>query len=326
MLLLARQVKALVKGRPLESLASTETKPWLVLPEQSVPVQMTAGKIQHQGLAMQVDDVLIRTSGAVGLDQSIDLVAEVPIRDEWVSENRYFAALRGQSLRVPIRGTITLGRRAGSGLPTFDTHFFEFVEREQWDRGEPEFLTLDCLRKGRDYYIIVTTPSGLYRYFINDLVRVTGFLHAMPLLKFLQKGKGVTNITGEKLYEAQVVSAVNEAMAQAALDARFVMMLADEEARRYCLYIEAGTGNKLTAGALAHAVDAKLQALNVEYHAKRESGRLGAPEAVWLAAGTGEAYKKFCVEQGQREGQFKWLALAYRRTFAFDLDAHREQA
>lgn len=225
-----------------------------------------------------------------------------------------------------FRGTVTLGRRAGSGLPTFDTHFFEFVERDKWDRGEPEFLTLDRLRKAGDYYIIVTTPSGLYRYFINDLVRVSGFLHAMPLLKFLQKGKGVTSITGEKLYEAQVLTAVNEVMAQAGLDARFVMMLADEEARRYLLYIEAGAGHKLSGEAFARAVDARLQALNVEYHAKRESGRLGAPEAAWLKPGTGEAYKRFCVEQGQRDGQFKTLALAYRRTFAFDLDAHREQA
>ncbi|MGQ0523068.1 MAG: GH3 family domain-containing protein [Betaproteobacteria bacterium] len=223
-----------------------------------------------------------------------------------------------------FRGTIPIGRRAGSGLPTWDTHFFEFVERDRWDRGEPEFLTLDRVQKGHDYYIIVTTPSGLYRYFINDLVRVTGFLHAMPLLKFLQKGKGVTNITGEKLYETQVLAAVNEVMVHAGLDPRFVMMLADEEARRYRLYVEPGTGARPAAAKLAGAVDDKLQALNVEYHAKRESGRLGAPEATWLQSGTGEAYKKFCVDQGQREGQFKTLALAYRRTFAFDLDAHRE--
>ena len=91
-------------------------------------------------------------------------------------------------LSSEFRGTITLGKRAGSGLPTLDTHFFEFVEREKWERGEREFLTLDKLRKGCDYYIIVTTPSGLYRYFINDLVCVTAFLHATPLLKFMQKG------------------------------------------------------------------------------------------------------------------------------------------
>jgi len=229
-------------------------------------------------------------------------------------------------LSSEFRGTITLGKRAGSGLPTLDAHFFEFVERDKWDRGEREFLTLDRLRKGRDYYIVVTTPSGLYRYFINDLVRVTGFLHATPLIKFLQKGKGVTSITGEKLYETQVIAAVRDALAHARIDARYLMMLADEEARRYRLYVEPGTGVKPSAATLAEAVDRRLQQLNVEYHAKRESGRLGALVATWLEAGAGEAYRKFAVERGQREGQFKTVALAYRREFAFDLDAYAEQA
>jgi len=224
-----------------------------------------------------------------------------------------------------FRGTITVGRRAGSGLPTFDAHFFEFVEREKWDSGEPEFLTLDRVRKGVDYYLIVTTPSGLYRYFINDLVRVTGFLYRTPLLKFLQKGKGVTNITGEKLYEAQVLAAVSAAMADAGRAARFVMMLADEEERRYRLYVEAEPGPKPEAAQLGEAVDAKLRGLNVEYMAKRESERLGAPSSVWLASETGEAYKQFCVRQGQREGQFKTVALAYVKGFGFDLDACAER-
>ncbi len=47
-----------------------------------------------------------------------------------------------------FRGTITLGRRSGTGLPTLDTHFFEFVERDRWDRAEPEFLTLDAAAQG----------------------------------------------------------------------------------------------------------------------------------------------------------------------------------
>lgn len=224
-------------------------------------------------------------------------------------------------LSSEFRGTITLGRRAGSGLPTLDAHFFEFVERDRWDRSEPEFLTLDRLRKGADYYIIVTTPSGLYRYFINDLVRVTGFLHRTPLLKFLQKGKGVTSITGEKLYEAQVLAAVRAAMAEIGRTPRFVMMLADEQARDYRLYVEADAGPRPDPTALAIAMDARLKALNVEYEAKRESERLGPIRAAWLAPDTAEAYKRFCVTQGQREGQFKSVALAYRKGFGFDLDA-----
>jgi hypothetical protein len=221
-----------------------------------------------------------------------------------------------------FRGTITIGRRAGSGLPTFDTHFFEFVERDLWDAGTPEYLTLDQVRKGHDYYLIVTTPSGLYRYFINDIVKVTGFLNATPLLKFVQKGKGVTNITGEKLYESQVLQAVREGMAGMGRSARFVMMLADEDACCYRLYVEADPGAVLDAAAFAQATDARLSSLNVEYQAKRESERLGPIEARWLAPETGEAYKQHCVSQGQREGQFKMVSLDYRRKFAFDLDAH----
>src|SRR5262249_30015378 len=140
-------------------------------------------------------------------------------------------------LASEFRGTVTVGRHAGTGLPTLSAHFFEFVEREKWDRcgddaaqrRQLEVLTLARLRKGVDYYIIATTPAGLYRYFINDVVRVTGHLRATPLLKFMQKGKGVTSITGEKLYESQVLAAVGGAMARLGLNARFVMMLADEE-------------------------------------------------------------------------------------------------
>jgi sterol desaturase/sphingolipid hydroxylase (fatty acid hydroxylase superfamily) len=229
-------------------------------------------------------------------------------------------------LSSEFRGTFTLGKRAGSGWPTLDTHFFEFVERDKWDRGEPEFLTLDRLRKRMDYYIIVTTPSGLYRYFINDLVRVGGFLHRTPLLRFMQKGKGVTNITGEKLYEAQVLNAVRAAMAQIGGAPRFVMMLADEESRAYRLYVEPDAKTGAQAAELAQAVDARLCDLNVEYAAKRESERLGPIQACWLARETGEVFKQSCVKQGQREGQFKPVALAYRKGFSFDLDAHAERA
>jgi hypothetical protein len=225
-----------------------------------------------------------------------------------------------------FRGTITLGRRQASGWPTLDTHFFEFVEREKWDRGEPEFLTLEDIRKGVSYYIVVTTPSGLYRYFINDLVRVTGFFRKTPLLMFVQKGKGVTNITGEKLYESQVLSAVRSALDRMGRTARFVMMLADEATRGYQLYVETDQGSKPDATALAALVDRELGVLNIEYRGKRESSRLEPLQAHWLRAEAGEDYKRFCVRRGQREGQFKTVALAYQKDFAFDLNLAIEQA
>jgi hypothetical protein len=223
-----------------------------------------------------------------------------------------------------FRGTITLGRTNGSGLPTLDTHFLEFVEREKWDRGEPEYLLLDQIRKGADYYVIVTTPSGLYRYFINDLVRVTGFLHRTPLLKFAQKGKGVTSITGEKLYESQVLNAVAEALETHGRSSHFLMMLADEEHAAYRLYVEPDSGKPTLPDptTLATLVDEILARLNLEYRAKRESLRLGAMTSYWLKPGTGDAYKKHCVAGGQREGQFKMVSIAYSKDFDFDFEPY----
>ena len=174
--------------------------------------------------------------------------------------------------------------------------------------------------KGVDYYIIVTTPSGLYRYFINDIVRVTGFLHRTPLLRFMQKGKGVTSLTGEKLYECQVLSAVRAAMAEMGRALRFVMMLADEETGKYHLYVEPDAGPRPLAARLAQAVDAKLARLNIEYRSKRESERLGRIDAHWLHDQTGDAFKQFCVGNGQREGQFKPVALAYRKGLDFNFE------
>jgi hypothetical protein len=153
------------------------------------------------------------------------------------------------------------------------------------------------------------------------MVRVTGHLHKTPLLRFLQKGKGVTNITGEKLYESQVLTAVGKAIAEIGRTPRFVMMLANESARIYHLFVETDEGSRPAATLLAAKVDDALARLNVEYQSKRESRRLDPVEAHWLRAGTGDAYRRFCVEQGQREGQFKPIAMAYRREFRFDLEA-----
>lgn len=221
-----------------------------------------------------------------------------------------------------FRGTFSLAPHAASGMPTFENHFLEFAEREAWDRGERSCVTLDRLRKGVDYYVIASTASGLYRYFMNDVVRATGRLHATPLLRFVQKGRGVTNITGEKLYEAQVLEAVAAVAAELGLHTRFAMMIADEERRGYRLYLEAEQPAPHDAAQVARRVDALLRELNVEYRGKRESGRLAALDLVWLKHDTAAAYKAFCVARGQRESQFKAPALAYRASLGFDLDRH----
>lgn len=218
------------------------------------------------------------------------------------------------------RGTLAIEPESGAGLPPLDHHFFEFVEQASWDNGNPEFLGLGQLELRKRYYVMFTTAAGLYRYFMNDLVEVDGFFHRTPLFRFIQKGKGVTSLTGEKLYEAQVIEAVRDVSGRAGMSAAFFLLVAEEEHSAYTLFVEPLPGQPMDCLALADGVDIRLGELNLEYLGKRKSGRLGGLRLARLQPGTADAYKAACVRAGQRETQFKPAVLQYRRDLSMPFD------
>ncbi len=226
-------------------------------------------------------------------------------------------------LSSEFRGTITVDLERNVGAPTIHENFFEFVERDDWDAGRKEFRTVEEIEEGQEYYIFITTGAGLYRYFMNDIVAVTGMFRATPAIEFVRKGKGVTNITGEKLSENQVVSAVRSTEDALGLASRFFLMLADIDGAVYRLVVEWPGTDESIAERLLESVERKLGELNVEYAQKRASGRLRHLELVPVHPGAGEAYKQHCFEQGQREGQFKLMALQYQHECAFPFEDFR---
>jgi hypothetical protein len=226
-------------------------------------------------------------------------------------------------LASELRGSFTVDPARADGVPNLRHDFFEFVEKERWESERPEFLLLDQLEPGREYYVFVTTSAGLYRYHMNDIVRAVGRFESTPTLEFVQKGKGVTSITGEKLYEGQLLDALRQLEREADAAFRFFVMLADVENARYRLLLEAdGCGAR--AAALAARIDALLGERNLEYRAKRSSGRLGGVEVVPMRSGFSDAYKAWCVAHGQREGQFKAVTLQYAADFGMDYACHVE--
>lgn len=220
------------------------------------------------------------------------------------------------------RGTIALEPETPAGLPPLHHHLVEFVEQGDWDTGRREPLTLGQIEDGRRYYVMFTTAAGLYRYFMNDLVEVTGFFRRSPLLRFVQKGKGVTSLTGEKLYEAQVIEAVQKAAGRHGITSSFFVLVADEQVSAYRLYAQIDEEATPDAGTIGREVDERLGGVNVEYHGKRASGRLGPLSVAWLKPGTADAYKAAAVRAGQREGQFKPAVLQYRSGLTFPFDDH----
>ena len=215
-----------------------------------------------------------------------------------------------------LRGTVVVDAAQGLALPVLEDVFFEFVRADEWDAGRRDTLLLHELEPGCDYQVIVTTVGGLYRYWINDVLRAGPPIRATPTLSFIRKGRGVTNITGEKLTEEQVNAATGALARRFDCDVTFYLMLADEARAVYVAALEL---DRLVAGAdVAAALEAELRRRNIEYAAKRESGRLKPIEMRLLRPGAGAAYRRWCVARGQRDAQFKVLALQYTRECSFD--------
>lgn len=183
-------------------------------------------------------------------------------------------------------------------------------------------VPLSRLEVGRTYYILFTTSAGLYRYHINDIIRVTGFYGRTPIIEFVRKGMGTTSIAGEKLTDAQVAIALDEGRRQTGVP--FVHCTAAPlwgDPPYYGLFLEPnGAVTVEGTGALAAAVDQALGRLNIEYLHKRKTQRLGPPVVRIVPAGAYEQLFKRLAQQGGPDMQIKLPVLSadldFQRYFA----------
>jgi len=75
--------------------------------ESVIDFRMADGRVYHRGLETHFGQVTMTTSGSVGLDQSLSLVAEMPIPPTWLANRPLLnSALRNQTIRIPIGGTL----------------------------------------------------------------------------------------------------------------------------------------------------------------------------------------------------------------------------
>src|SRR5215207_4129712 len=225
-----------------------------------------------------------------------------------------------------LRGSVPLSDDGDAGTMAVGTNVLEFHPATE-DRAPEgrELLRVEQLQVGQRYFVYVTNASGLYRYDMNDIVEVAGHYGKTPLIRFIQKGKGVVSFTGEKLYEVQVIAAVDKALT--ALRGRYhfiaaVAELVDGTTPRLIFLTEFDDPIADQDGsALVDRVDAALGDQNEEYQTKRKSLRYGAPIIRVVRSGEFDRYRRRMVETGQRaDGQFKILRLTSDTSFAAERD------
>ena len=155
------------------------------------------------------------------------------------------------------------------------------VLHEFLGESEADLLNARDLEPGRAYQMVVSHRFGLRRYATADVFRVERFVGGMPDLRFVGRCGLGWSFTGEKLTAEQVGQALGmlEAEHPGLREDRWLALFPSNPGGAalpcYCLAVVGGDPGGLPGG-LPERLDALLGEQNLEYRAKRASGRLGA--------------------------------------------------
>ena len=148
--------------------------------------------------------------------------------------------------------------------------FFEFIPMDEFDSPQPTVVPLWGIETERNYAMVITTSSGLWRYIIGDMVR---FTQRNPY-KFIITGrtKSFINAFGEELIVDNAEKGLAEACRQTGAEvleytAAPVFMDANGKCRHQWVVEFSREPDNLEH--FASVLDETLQRLNSDYEAKR---------------------------------------------------------
>ena len=149
--------------------------------------------------------------------------------------------------------------------------FYEFLPEQG---GAP--LLAHELEDGKTYEIVLTTYGGLYRYRLEDYVRVEGFTGQTPNICFLSKSSDVANLVEEKIAGVLLAQAIRKAAEQHGLGYRTCQVFPDERQTCYVICLEAAQAPADPA-AFAVALDRTLCEEIAIYDIERYSEKMLRP-------------------------------------------------
>lgn len=187
--------------------------------------------------------------------------------------------------------------------------FYEFIPVDG-DSQEEVPVLMDRLEAGREYELVITNLSGLYRYRIGDVIRVAGFHNNCPMISFSYRKNQLVSMYGEKVTESvmqSVVETISEESGTNILEysvypdtdsqpGRYVMILeSDEEIRpeRWSYYSD--------------LLNEKLCAAHSSYRNKVEQKTMRPLEVRFVQPQTYALYRDIKIMDGASPNQIKPL-------------------
>ncbi len=194
--------------------------------------------------------------------------------------------------------------------------FYEFIPFEELENENPKTLQLNQVELNKNYALVITTNSGLWRYKIGDTVMFTSL--SPYRIKITGRTKNFINVVGEELIIDNADKALSIASAKSGAtvaDYTAAPLFKDNTICHEWLIEFVKEPDDFDF--FCEAFDTALKSLNSDYEAKRYHNMVLHPPLI-RKAGKGTFYK-WLKKQNKLGGQHKVPRLSNSRNFLEDI-------
>jgi hypothetical protein len=202
-------------------------------------------------------------------------------------------------------------------LPIVKSSLFNADDEDATDPEETLFM--EQLEPGKEYEIIITNLTGLYRYRFGDVIRCAGYHGEAPIVEFAYRKGQFLNASGERTSEETFYKALSNTAAndwgltlKEYTTVEYFLLKGSNRKPRYVVFVELAdkeTGNRAVERPLTNEekikLDMRLGEENKSYQSLRSIGRLQQIDVVTVRRGTFENLRKEMVSSGVGTTQIK---------------------
>ncbi len=204
------------------------------------------------------------------------------------------------------------------------SNYFEFIPRDPEEGDTPKLMTE--VQEGKEYEVLLTNLSGFYRYKLGDVIKVTGFHHDAPIVKFMYRANIMLNLCDEKTTQLMLDNAMNAFREETGINYQSYSVYGNMEAEtpNYIVLIETDQKTQINEELrelAARTFDEKMQENNIEYARYRVNNTLMQADAHFIRPGSFDEYRHMLQEMGRDTNQLKPVTILNsdkKKEFFFD--------